>query len=79
MKADNPFYKRTIVVTGKLNNYTRAEIQARLIELGAHPTTSVSTRTSYLIVGEKPGSKLDKALALGITILSEREFEVMAN
>lgn len=79
MKPDNPFYGKSVVVTGKLDNYTRAEIKARLIELGAHPTTSVSTRTSYLIVGEKPGSKLDKALALEITILSEREFEVMAN
>ena len=78
MKAGNPFSGKSVVVTGKLDNYTRAEIKARLIELGAHPTTSVSTRTSYLIVGEEPGSKLDKALALGITILSELEFESMA-
>ena len=78
MKAGNPFSGKSVVVTGKLDNYTRAEIKARLIELGAHPTTSVSTRTSYLIVGEKPGSKLDTALALGITILSELEFESMA-
>ncbi len=48
------------------------------MELGAHPTAAVSKRTSYLIVGEKPGNKLDKARTLGIPILSERDFEDMA-
>ncbi len=78
MNPDNPFIGKSVVITGKLDNYTRADIKARLIELGAHPTASVSKRISYLIVGERPGSKLDKAQALGITILSEREFENMA-
>ncbi len=78
MNPDNPFIGKSVVITGKLDHYTRADIKARLIELGAHPTASVSKRTSYLIVGERPGSKLDKAQALGITILSEREFENMA-
>ncbi len=78
MNPDNPFIGKSVVITGKLDNYTRADIKARLIELGAHPTASVSKRTSYLIVGEKPGSKLDKARTLGITVLTEREFENMA-
>ncbi len=77
MNPDNPFIGKSVVITGKLDNYTRADIKARLIELGAHPTASVSKRTSYLIVGEKPGSKLAKARILGITILTEREFENM--
>ncbi|RKI68161.1 hypothetical protein D7V91_08175 [bacterium 1xD42-67] len=78
MNTDNPFVGKTIVVTGKLKSYTRAAIKARLLELGAKPVSKVSKRTDYLILGERPGSKLVKALALKITILSEREFEEMS-
>ena len=78
MNPENPFIGKTVVITGKLDHYTRAGIKARLLELGAHPTASVSKRTSYLIVGEKPGSKLDKARTLGIPVLSEKDFENMA-
>ena len=78
MNPDNPFVGKSVAVTGALANYTRAEINARLLELGAKPVSAVSTRTGYLIVGERPGSKLDKARLLGITILSEREFEDIA-
>ena len=78
MNLDNPFAGKSVAVTGTLVNYTRAEINARLLELGAKPVSAVSTRTGYLIVGERPGSKLDKARLLGITILSEREFEDIA-
>lgn len=74
----SPFFGKTVAITGKLDNYTRAEIEDRLLELGARPTASVSSKTGYLIVGEKPGSKLTKAQTLGITILSEQEFENMA-
>ena len=78
MNPDNPFAGKSVAVTGKLVKYTRADINARLLDLGAKPVSVVSTRTSYLIVGERPGSKLDKARLLGITILSEQEFEDMA-
>ena len=78
MNPDNPFAGKPVAVTGKLVNYTRADINARLLDLGAKPVSVVSTRTSYLIVGERPGSMLDKARLLGITILSEQEFEDMA-
>ena len=78
MNPDNPFVGKSVVVTGRLNNYTRAGIQARLRELGAKPVSKVSRRTDYLIVGERPGNKLIKAQTLGITILSETEFEVIA-
>ena len=77
MNTDNPFVGKTIVVTGKLKSYTRAAIKARLLELGAKPVSKVSKRTDYLILGERPGNKLAKALALGITVLSEQEFERM--
>ena len=75
----NPFMGKNIVVTGKLDNYTRGGIQSRLLELGAHPTSHVSRKTDYIIVGARAGNKLDKAKALGITILSEKEFEDMAD
>ena len=77
MNPDNPFIGKSVAVTGKLDNYTRAAIKARLLELGAKPVSKVSSRTDYLILGERPGNKLVKALALGITVLSEQEFEHM--
>lgn len=72
-----PFFGKTVVATGKLENYTRDGIQTKLIELGARPSGSVTTKTDYLIVGDKAGSKLDKALKLGIKTLTEQEFEEM--
>ena len=76
--TNNPFAGKNVVATGKLANYTRDGIQTRLLELGAHPASSVTKNTDFLIVGEKAGSKLTKAQALGITILTEQEFENMA-
>ncbi len=76
--VNNPFAGKTVVATGKLVNYTRDGIQTRLLELGAKPASSVTKKTDYLIVGEKAGSKLDKAHALGIPTLTEEEFEKMA-
>lgn len=77
MNSDNPFMGKSVAVTGKLDNYTRDGIMARLLELGAKPVSKVSKRTDYLILGERPGSKLVKALELGISILSEQKFEDM--
>lgn len=77
MNHDSPFTGKSIAVTGKLDNYTRDGIKARLLELGAKPVSKVSRRTDYLILGARPGNKLVKALALGISVLSEQEFENM--
>ena len=77
MNPDNPFIGKSVAVTGKLDNYTRDDIKVRLLELGAKPISKVSKRTDYLILGERPSNKLVKALALGITVLSEQEFERM--
>jgi len=74
---DNPFTGKSIVATGKLENYTRDEIQAKLYSLGAKPASSVSKKTDYLIVGENAGSKLTKAQELGVQVLTESEFEQM--
>ena len=75
MDTNNPFNGKTIVATGKLENYTRDGIQMKLLELGAKPASSVSKNTDYLIVGENAGSKLAKAQGLGVKTLTESEFE----
>ena len=75
--VNNPFNGKTVVATGKLNNYTRDGIQMKLLSLGANPASSVTKNTDYLIVGEKAGSKLAKAQQLGIKTLTEEEFEAM--
>ena len=71
------FTGKTMVATGKLQNYTRDEINQKIMSLGAKAASSVSKKTDYVIVGEKAGSKLTKARELGITILTEQEFERM--
>ena len=75
--VNNPFYGKIVVATGKLGNYTRDEIQMKLMELGAKPTGTVTKKTDFVIYGEKAGSKLTKALQLGIRTLDENEFEYM--
>lgn len=75
---DNPFVGQTIVVTGKVEPYTRSEINAKIEALGAHAGSSVSSKTNYLVCGENAGSKLDKALGLGITVLTPAQFFQMA-
>lgn len=71
---NNPFAGKTVVATGKLENYTRDGIQMKLLSLGAKPAGSVSKKTDYLIVGENAGSKLSKAQSLGVATLTEQEF-----
>ena len=75
--SENPFAGKVVVATGKLENYTRDGIQMKLLSLGAKPTSSVSKKTDYLIVGENAGSKLSKAQSLGVKTLTEQDFEQM--
>ena len=72
--TDNPFFGKTIVVTGVLKNFTRAEIQEKLQNLGAHASESVSSKTDYVVFGDKAGSKLDKAKRFGVKIINEFDF-----
>lgn len=74
MTKDNIFAGKTIVATGKLEHFTRDEINMKILALGAKPGSSVTRKTNYLICGEKAGSKLTKAMELGVTILTEAEF-----
>jgi DNA ligase (NAD+) len=76
--AANPFIGRTIVVTGTLEHFSRNTINAKIESLGAKAGSAVSKATDFLICGDKAGSKLDKALTLGVTVLSEQEFLQMA-
>ncbi len=69
-----PFAGKTFVLTGTLAQFTREAATAQLVERGAKVSQSVSKKTDYVVVGEQPGSKLEKAQKLGITILSESEF-----
>lgn len=73
-RTNNKFAGCTIVATGKLENFTRDGINAKIISLGATPGSSVTKKTDYLICGEKAGSKLAKAQQLGIKVLTEQEF-----
>lgn len=75
--VENVFEGKTVVVTGSLQNYGRTEIKDKLESLGAKVSGSVSKKTDYVIVGENAGSKYDKAVELGITILTEEAFEGM--
>ncbi|HZJ84914.1 MAG TPA: NAD-dependent DNA ligase LigA [Syntrophomonadaceae bacterium] len=69
-----PLTGLTFVITGTLDNFTRGEAGGRIEALGGKVTTSVSKKTDYVLVGDKPGSKRDRAIELGIAILDEAEF-----
>ena len=69
----------TFVLTGTLPTYTRS-VAAEIIEsLGGKVSGSVSKKTTYVLAGEEAGSKLDKANALGVTVIDEEEFKNMIN
>ncbi|VAX25443.1 DNA ligase (NAD(+)) [hydrothermal vent metagenome] len=69
----------TFVLTGTLEKMTRKEAEEKIISLGGKPTSSVSKKTSYVVVGENPGSKLEKAEKLGVKILTEDDFIKLIN
>ncbi len=69
-----PLAGKTVVVTGSLVNYDRVTIETAIKDAGGKASGSVSKKTDYVLVGDKPGSKFDKAKELGVTILNEDEF-----
>jgi len=69
-----PLAGKTFVLTGTLAGMSRDAAKEKLIALGAKVAGSVSTKTDYVVVGEEPGSKADKARELGVTMLGEKEF-----
>ena len=74
VKKSTALTGKTFVLTGGLSTMTRDEAKRRLQELGAKIAGNVSKKTDYVIVGEEPGSKADKARELGVTMLDEKEF-----
>lgn len=73
------FSDKTFVVTGTLSKWTREEIQELIAAHGGRASSSVSSKTDYLVAGEKAGSKLSKAEKLGVKVLTEEEFAGMLN
>jgi DNA ligase (NAD+) len=67
-----------VVVTGELRLWSRVEIECILQMLGARVTTSVSSKTKYVVAGVRAGSKLRRAALLGIPVLDERGFMELA-
>jgi len=74
---DNPLKDRTFVVTGTLEHFSRKEAEDLIVKMGGRAAGSVSKKTDYVLAGESPGSKIDKARELGVAILSEEEFMKM--
>ena len=74
VEREKPLSGKTFVFTGKLSSFTREEARRLVEELGGKVASSVSRRVDYVVVGEAPGSKLDRARDLGIPTLTEEEF-----
>ncbi|MBT0729907.1 NAD-dependent DNA ligase LigA [Rosenbergiella nectarea] len=75
--TESAFNGKTVVLTGTLYQMTRDEAKAQLLQRGAKVTGSVSKKTDLLIAGEAAGSKLEKAQALGITVIDEQQLIAM--
>ncbi|MBN2269603.1 MAG: NAD-dependent DNA ligase LigA, partial [Sedimentisphaerales bacterium] len=65
---------KTIVVTGTLENFSREQIKEAIMRAGAKAASSVSKKTDFVLAGESPGSKLDKAEQLGVKVITEQDF-----
>lgn len=74
---DDRFAGKTFVLTGSLEKYSREEASNIIEKFGGKTSSSVSKKTSYVLAGEDAGSKLTKAQSLGVTVISEAEFEEM--
>jgi len=77
-KGPKPLKGKTFVFTGGLETITRSEAEELVRNLGGHPSSSVSKNTDYVVAGTDPGSKHDKAVKLGVKVLSEKEFIKLA-
>ncbi|WP_298625616.1 NAD-dependent DNA ligase LigA, partial [uncultured Legionella sp.] len=74
INQENPFFGKTVVLTGTLMNMGREEAKAKLLALGSKVSGSVSAKTDYVIAGSEAGSKLAKANELGVSVLDEEQW-----
>lgn len=79
-KVSDKLIDKSFVLTGTLSSMSREEAKEKIIANGGNVVSAVSKKTDYVVVGENPGSKLDKAQKLGLKIISEEEFlELIGN
>ena len=74
LPKDGPLAGTTIVLTGGLEEMSRDEAAAAAKAAGARVTSSVSKKTDFVVAGENPGTKYDKAVELGVEVIDESEF-----
>ncbi|HET8680050.1 MAG TPA: NAD-dependent DNA ligase LigA [bacterium] len=74
IERDGPLAGAQVVFTGTLSRWTRGQAEALAREAGGTPQDSVTKRTAYLVAGESPGTKIEKARKLGVKVLTEDEF-----
>ena len=78
-KARGPLGGKVFVLTGELSNMSREQAKAAIKAKGGEISESVSSKTSFMVVGENPGSKYDKARKLGVKVLNEKQFLDLLN
>jgi DNA ligase (NAD+) len=83
-KVNKTFQKKTLeglsfVVTGTLTDFTREGLKGYIKKFGGKVSGSISSKTDYLVLGEDPGSKLEKARSIGVKVIGENEIIKMAN
>jgi len=74
LDKETVFTNKTVVLTGSLEKYTRKEAQKVIEDMGGSVTSSVSKNTDYVLAGDSPGSKYDKAISLNVKIINEDQF-----
>ena len=72
--AESPLSGKTIVVTGALKSFSRQQVEQAIRDAGGKVSSSASKKTDFVLAGEDPGSKLEKARSLGVEVIDESQF-----
>ncbi|HOZ53986.1 MAG TPA: NAD-dependent DNA ligase LigA [Bacilli bacterium] len=76
LNINSKILNKKFVITGTFDSYTRDVLKEKIENMGGIVTDTVTSKTNYLLLGDSPGSKYDKAIKLGINILTEKELEI---